>query len=120
MAALTKQQYSDWLNRFAPTEDRLMELATSNELFDAQKERNETNAALNLRQAETSAANSGAKYGLGDRRTDQQKNNLELTNALSLASMNNEGRQAIGDLQRQIISGASSGAKQKINEVGGR
>lgn len=118
MASITRQQYNDWLKRFAPTEEKLIQLATSGELYDAQQERNENAAESNLTRAENQAANTGAKYGLSDRRTDQQKNNLEINNALSLASMNNEGRQAIGDLQNGIVSGVSNSQGQKMNKLG--
>lgn len=118
MAAITRQQYNDWLERFAPTEEKLVELATSGELYDAQDKRNQGLAKSNLARAENQAATTGAKYGLGDLRTDQQKNNLKINNALSLASMNNEGRQAIGSLQNRIISGVSNSKGQEINKLG--
>lgn len=118
MAAITRQQYNDWLNRFAPTEDKLVELATSGELYTAQEGRNQSLAQSNLSRAENQAASTGARFGLGDLRTDQQKNNLKINNALSLASMNNEGRQALGDLQNRLISGVSNSKGQQINKLG--
>jgi len=118
MAAITRQQYNDWLKRFAPTEEKLIELATSGELYEQQQKRNEDMAASNLARAQNQAASTGARYGLADRRTNQQKNNLEINNALSLASMNNEGRQALGDLTNSIISGVSGSTGQKMNKLG--
>lgn len=118
MAAITRQQYNDWLTRFAPTEEKLIDLATSGELYAAQENRNQSLAQSNLNRAENQAASTGAKFGLGDLRTDQQKNNLKLNNALSLASMNNEGRQALGDLQNSLISGVSNSKGQQINKLG--
>ncbi|WP_274882448.1 hypothetical protein [Vibrio harveyi] len=117
MAAITRAEYEDFLKRFAPTEEKLIDLATSGELYKLQQSRNEDLASSNLERAQADAANSGAKYGLGDRRSDSQKNNLELTNALSLASMNNEGRQALGSLQRNLIAGASTSASQAKNKI---
>lgn len=118
MAAITRQQYNDWLTRFAPTEEKLIDLATSGELYAAQENRNQSLAQSNLSRAENQAASTGAKFGLGDLRTDQQKNNLKINNALSLASMNNEGRQALGDLQNSLISGVSNSKGQQINKLG--
>lgn len=118
MAAITRQQYNDWLKRFAPTEEKLVKLATSGGLYDQQQSRNQTLANSNLARAENQASTTRAKYGLGDLRTDQQKTNLKINNGLSLASMNNEGRQAIGDLQNRIISGVSNSKGQKINKLG--
>ncbi len=118
MAAITRQQYNDWLTRFAPTEEKLIDLATSGELYAAQENRNQSLAQSNLSRAENQAASTGAKFGLGDLRTDQQKNNLKINNALSLASMNNEGRQALGDLQTSLISGVSNSKGQQINKLG--
>ena len=119
MASITRAQYQDWLDRFAPTEEKLIELATGDQLYTELENRNQETATGNLQRAQSQAATSLEKYGLGDKRTDAQKNNLELTNALSLASMNNEGRQAVGNLQRKIIAGTSSNATQSINNLGG-
>ncbi|HIF6165149.1 MULTISPECIES: hypothetical protein [Vibrio harveyi group] len=119
MAALSRQQWEDYINRFQPVEDKLIELATSNELIDNQIERNQEIAAKNLTQANQQASSSMAKFGLSDRRTAQQKSNLEMNNALSLASMNNNSREAVADLQRGIMTGAASGSKSMINQVRG-
>ncbi|MFV8383432.1 hypothetical protein ACNO5E_04920 [Vibrio parahaemolyticus] len=119
MAAITRQQWEDYITRFQPVEDELIELATSGELLDNQLERNENIAAKNLTQANQQAVAATAKYGLSDRRTSQQKNNLEMNNALSLASMNNNSREAVAELQRGIMTGASSGSKSMINQVRG-
>ncbi|AYO17104.1 hypothetical protein D0812_22200 [Vibrio owensii] len=119
MGSITRAQYQDWLERFAPTEEKLIELATGDQLYTELENRNQETAEGNLQRAQSQAASSLEKYGLSDSRTDSQKNNLELTNALSLASMNNEGRQAVGNLQRNIIAGTSSSATQSINDLGG-
>ncbi|MCE7567528.1 hypothetical protein LZS85_15500 [Aliivibrio fischeri] len=118
MAELTRSQHADYKNRFRPIEDRLIGLATGNELYDRQLARNTLNSNLNYNQANAQAEQASSMYGLGDLRSAQQKNNLALTNALGLASMNNESRSAIGDLQRDIITGQSSGARQAVNKVG--
>ncbi|HGY9574911.1 TPA: hypothetical protein ACOJPC_003119 [Vibrio fluvialis] len=118
MAALTRAQYSDYVERFQPIENDLIGLATSDELYKKQIARNQENAALNYAQADAAQAAASSKYGLGDQRTEQQKTNLGLTRALGLSSMNNESRQAIGDLQRDIITGQASGSKQQINQLG--
>lgn len=119
MAALTRAQYADYLERFQPIENDLIGLATSDELYEKQVERNQQNAALNFAQADAAQASSMEKYGLGDQRTEQQKKNLGLTRALGLASMNNESRAAIGDLQRSIVTGQAAASKQQINQMGG-
>ncbi len=119
MAAISRQQWEDYIKRFQPVEDELIKLATSGELLDNQLERNENIAAKNLTQANQQAVAATAKYGLSDRRTSQQKNNLEMNNALSLASMNNNSREAVADLQRGIMTGAASGNKSMINQVRG-
>ncbi len=51
-------------------------------------------------------------------RTQQTKTNLANESALSLASANNNSRQAIGDLQLSLMTGGS-GVKQSINKIGG-
>lgn len=119
MAAITRNQYQDYLLRFQPVEDQLIGLAKGNALYDAQIKRNSETASQNYQQAEQQAANASARYGLGDRRTEQQKTNLANTNKLSLASMNNESREAIGDLQRSLMTGGAA-SKQRINSLGGQ
>ncbi|HDM8198743.1 TPA: hypothetical protein P0E36_004927 [Vibrio harveyi] len=118
MAALTRAQYEDYKKRFQPIEKDLVGLAMSDKLYKKQIARNEANAAMNFRQADQRQASASEKYGLSDRRTDQQKTNLANANALSLASANNNSRQAIGDLQLSLMTGGSS-AKQQINKLGG-
>ncbi|HDM8192342.1 TPA: hypothetical protein P0E30_003775 [Vibrio harveyi] len=119
MEQLTRQQYEDYLNRFQGTEDRLVDLSMSDELLNNQLERNQGIAEKNLNQAEQSAANAQAKFGLSDRRTMQQKRNLKMNNALSLATANNDTRSAVKDLQLGLMSGASNGRRDSINKIGG-
>ncbi|HHP0484951.1 TPA: hypothetical protein ACRZ4F_001608 [Vibrio harveyi] len=116
---LTRQQYEDYINRFRGTENRIVDLAMGDELLDKQLERNQSIASKNLNQAEQSAANAQAKFGLNDRRTMQQKRNLEMNNALSLATANNDTRSAIKDLKLGLMSGASKGRRDSINKIGG-
>jgi len=118
MAALTRAQYDDYIQRFQPTEKNLVGLAMGNDLYNNQITRNTETAARNFRQADQQQANSSARFGLGDMRTEQTKTNLANENALSLASANNNSRQAIGDLQLSLMTGGTS-AKQQINKLGG-
>lgn len=118
MAALTRAQYDDYVKRFQPMEKQLVGLAMGDELYNKQISRNETTAARNFRQADQQQASSSAKFGLGDMRTQQTKTNLANENALSLASANNNSRQAIGDLQLSLMTGGTN-AKQQINKLGG-
>lgn len=117
MAALTRNQYQDYLQRYKPVEDDLIRNATSNDLYDLQTSRNTEIAEANFNRANQQQAAAQEKYGLADRRTEQQKRNLDLTRGLSLASMNNESRQAIGDLQRNIMTGAAGGTRQRVNKL---
>ncbi len=117
MAAITRQQYQDYLDRYADTEKKLVGMAMGDQLYDKQLARNQSIADSNFTRADDAAANSQSKYGLGDRRTDQQKRNLDLKRGLSLASMNNESREAIGDLRRDIMTGTSSRSRQNVNNL---
>ncbi|CAI2292019.1 hypothetical protein BS055_RS14850 [Vibrio parahaemolyticus] len=118
-ANLTRKQYEDYLKRFQQYENQLIDLAMTDKLLNKQLDRNNANATKNLEQANINAANATRKYGLGDLRTDQQKRNLEMNNALALASTNNNTRQAINDLQVGLMTGVSSGSRNLINSVGG-
>ncbi|KMV30338.1 hypothetical protein AB733_11680 [Photobacterium swingsii] len=117
MAQLTRQQYADYLKRFQPTENSLIKNATTNDLYDLQVARNNEITSGNYNRTNQQQAAAQEKYGLTDRRTDQQKRNLDTTRGLALASMNNESRQAIGDLQRNIMTGAAGGTRQHINKL---
>ncbi|MCS0183871.1 hypothetical protein NDJ06_00905 [Vibrio alginolyticus] len=118
-ANLTRKQYEDYLKRFQQYENQLIGLAMTDKLLNNQLERNTETASKNLEQANINAANATKKYGLGDLRTNQQKRNLEMNNALALASTNKNTRQAIGDLQVGLMTGVSSGSRDLINSVGG-
>ncbi len=116
---LTRQQYDDYIARFQGNEDRIVDLAMGDELVNKQLDRNQGIADKNLKQADQAAIDAQAKFGLSDRRTVQQKRNLEMNNALSLASMNNNTRSAVKDLQIGLMTGASQGRKEGINKIGG-
>ncbi|MGF1835125.1 hypothetical protein [Photobacterium sanguinicancri] len=117
MAQLTRNQYQDYLKRYKPVEDDLIRNATSNDLYDLQVARNSEISEANFTRVNEQQAAAQQKYGLADRRTEQQKRNLDLSRGLSLASMNNESRQAIGDLQRKIMTGAAGDTRQHVNKL---
>lgn len=120
MAMITRQQYDDYMKRFWPSEQRLLDLATSDELLTNQLGRNVENVNRAFQTAEQTEAMKGQRFGLADTTTQQQQTNTGLDKALTLASAQNETRQAVGDIQRGIITGAVSNPRKELSDIGSK
>lgn len=119
MATITRQQYDDYLKRFWPHEQRLLDLASSDELLTNQLGRNVENVGQAFKTAEQTEAMKGQRFGLADTTTQQQKTGTGLEQALTLASAQNETRQAVGDIKRGIITGSVTNPKKELADIGG-
>lgn len=119
MAMITRQQYDDYLKRFWPHEQRLLDLASSDELLTNQLGRNVENVGQAFKTAEQTEEMRGQRFGLADTTTQQQKTNTGLDQALTLASAQNETRQAVGDIKRGIITGSVTNPKKELADIGG-
>ncbi|EAW1164267.1 hypothetical protein EO50_20435 [Salmonella enterica] len=117
-AQLIREQYDDWLNRYYPKQERLMELGTNNELMNAQLGRTDGIAANSLRSAQLGMNNQMARYGT-IRAQNPQDNTLGLRSALAIAGAKNGIREAQQDRQMNILTGGAAPVRQQLN-IGGQ
>lgn len=120
MSQITRQQYEDYQKRFQPYEQRLLDLASSDELLTTQLGRNVESVGQAFKTAEQTEAMQNQRFGLADRSTAQQKANTGLEQALTLASTQNETRQAVGDIKQGILTGAVTNPKKALEDIGGK
>ncbi|EKK3319513.1 hypothetical protein PMI54_004862 [Salmonella enterica] len=117
-AQLTRDQYYDWLNRYYPKLETLMNLGTDNQLMNAQLGRTDGIAANSLRAAQLGMNNQMARYGV-QRPDNPQDNTLGLRNALASVGAKNGIRQAEQDRQMNILTGGAAPVRQQLN-IGGQ
>ncbi|MBM7070868.1 hypothetical protein JQC92_02280 [Shewanella sp. 202IG2-18] len=117
MADLTREQWEDYKNRFLPVQNELLELSQNDQLLTEQLARNETNIENSFNSAEQNESIRMGRYGLSNLDTQQSKNNNQLLKSLTTASVNNETRQAVDDLQNKIITGQGA-ARAQLADIG--
>ncbi|HIB1507716.1 TPA: hypothetical protein ACWV5T_002331 [Salmonella enterica subsp. enterica serovar Muenchen] len=117
-AKLIREQYDDWLNRYYPKQERLMQLGTNNELMNAQLGRTDGIAANSLQSAQLGLNNQMARYGTV-RAQNPQDNTLGLRSALAIAGAKNGIREAQQDRQMNILTGGAAPVRQQLNIGGG-
>ena len=119
LADLTRQQFEDYKNRFLPVQEELFGLATSDKLLNEQLERNGKNITTSFKQSEVAEAQRLGRYGLTPDETKQSTANTGLLKSLTTASVNNETRESVDDLQNSILTG-QSGTPQSLADIGGK
>ncbi|ASO51200.1 hypothetical protein D0X25_23385 [Salmonella enterica subsp. enterica serovar Kentucky] len=117
-AQLTRDQYYDWVNRYYPKLETLMNLGTDNQLMNAQLDRTGGIAAQSLRSAQLGLNNQMARYGT-IRPQNPQDNTLGLRSALAVAGVKNGIREAQQDRQMNILTGGAAPVRQQLN-IGGQ
>ncbi len=117
-AQLIREQYNDWLTRYFPKQERLMELGTNNELMNEQLGRTDGIATQSLRSAQQGLNNQMARYGT-IRPQNPQDNTLGLRSALAIAGAKNGIREAQQDRQMNILTGGAAPVRQQLNIGGG-
>ncbi|HDC2546223.1 TPA: hypothetical protein O7139_005374 [Salmonella enterica] len=117
-AQITREQYDDWVNRYYPKLETLMDLGTSNQLMNAQLGRTGGIAAQSLRSAQLGLNNQMARYGT-IRPQNPQDNTLGLRSALAMAGAKNGIREAQQDRQMNILTGGAAPVRQQLN-IGGQ
>ena len=106
-ANLARAEWEDFQERFLPTQNRLIGLATSNELVNGQLERNKRNLETSFASSKRNQSIGLARFGQTPMNSRQNSNNRQLQESLTTASVNNETRTAVDDLQNNIMSGQS-------------
>jgi len=119
LADLTRQQFEDYKNRFLPVQEELFGLATSDKLLNEQMARNEKNINTSFNQSKVAESQRLGRYGLAPDETKQSSANTGLLKSLTTASINNETRESVDDLQNQILTG-QGGAPKSLADIGGK
>lgn len=119
MAELTRSQWNDFKNRYLPVQKELFGLATNDKLLTEQLDRNKVNIDNSFASAEQNESMRLGRYGLAAEDSKQNSNNTNLLKSLTTASVNNETRGAVDDLQNKIITG-QGGAPKTLADIGGK
>lgn len=110
-AQIIRSQYQDYLNRFSPYEDRMMDLAQSRELLNDQLSRITANINSSFSNPQFSAgALTTQRYGI-QRSADERAFTTKqrgMDKALATARAKNNTRLANADMQQNMVTGGSS------------
>lgn len=117
LADLTRQQFEDYKNRFLPVQEELFGLATSDKLLNEQMARNEKSIGSAFEQSKVAESQRMGRYGLSPDNSEQGKANAGLLKGLTTASVNNETRESVDDLQNKILTG-QGGAPKGLADIG--
>jgi hypothetical protein len=118
MADLTRDQWNDFKTRYLPVQKDLFNLATSDQLLTEQLGRNKESIESSFANSEQNESMRLGRYGLDAEKSQQNNNNTNLLKSLTTASVNNETRGAVDDLQNKIITG-QGGAPKSLADIGG-
>lgn len=114
-------EYRDYVDRFQPYENRVMDLQQSRELLDAQLSR----ITANVNAAYDNQLNSGQlqmqRYGIQQTGQERAKSARQddTSRALSIAHARNNTRLADADQKMGLVTGASSARSVVRNDVSG-
>lgn len=117
LADITRQQFEDYKTRFLPVQEQLFDLATNDKLLTEQLERNGESINRAFSQSKESDSRTLGRYGLSPDNSKQDDNNNSLLKGLTTASVNNETRSSVDDLQNKILTG-QGGTPQSLADIG--
>ena len=117
MADLTRAQWDDFKTRYLPVQNDLLAMANNGQLLTEQLDRNKHNVENSFSLAEQGESMRMGRYGLTPDNSTQSKNNNSLLKNLTTASVNNETRRSVDDLQNKIITG-QGGAPKTLADIG--
>ncbi|MBP2845438.1 MULTISPECIES: hypothetical protein [Dickeya] len=113
-ADITRKQYDDWMQRYYPKLQGLMELSTSGQLMNNQLARADATQQQALNTATVGAANQQARYG-ATQQNNGADNSLGLKAALATAGAKNGIRDAEADRQMNILTGGSASLRNLLD-----
>ena len=119
MADLTRQQWDDFKSRYLPVQNDLLALASNDQLLTDQLGRNKDNVNNSFALAKQGEEMRLGRYGLSANDSQQSNNNTGLLKNLTMASVNNETRSSVDDLQNKIITG-QGGAPKSLADIGAK
>jgi len=118
MAQLTRDQWTDFQTRYLPVQNDLLALASNDTLLTEQLGRNQANVDNSFNLAKQNESMRLGRYGLTPDSSAQDNTNNSLLKNLTNASVNNETRSSVDDLQNKIITG-QGGAPKTLADIGG-
>lgn len=113
-ADITRQQYSDWMQRYYPKLQEMMAYSTSGELMNDQLARADSTQQQALKTATVGATNQQARYG-ATTQSNGDNNSLGLKSALATAGAKNGIRDAETDRQLSILTGGATGLRTLLD-----
>ncbi|GGI85816.1 hypothetical protein GCM10007978_24350 [Shewanella hanedai] len=119
LADLTRQQWSDYSTRYLPIQDSLLAMASNDTLLTEQLDRNKVNLDNSFSLAKQNESMRLGRYGLDADNSSQSETNNSLLKGLTMASINNETRSAVDDLQQKIVTG-QGGAPKSLADIGAK
>jgi len=119
MAQLTRDQWSDFKDRYLPVQNDLLALANSDQLLTEQLGRNSQNIDNSFSLADKNESMRMGRYGLSPDDSAQNSTNTGLLKSLTTASVNNETREAVDDLQTKIVTG-QGGSPRSLADIGAK
>jgi hypothetical protein len=117
MSDLTRAQWDDFKTRYLPVQNDLLALASNDTLLNEQLARNEVNVNNSFDTSKKNESMRLGRYGLTADNTTQDNNNTNLLKNLTSASVNNETRSSVDELQNKIITG-QGGTPQTLADIG--
>lgn len=110
-AAITNQQYQDWLTRFYPEQKELLRQTQSGELLDQQLARVDDNFASAQNSATLANVNQMGRYGVQAGTDENQQAKMSLAAVTSKNGLReNEEERAMS-----VLSGSSRGSLAQMN-----
>jgi hypothetical protein len=119
LADLTRQQWSDYSTRYLPMQNSLLAMASNDTLLTEQLDRNKVNLDNSFSLAKQNESMRLGRYGLDADNSSQSETNNSLLKGLTMASINNETRSAVDDLQQKIVTG-QGGAPKSLADIGAK
>ncbi|WGY45930.1 hypothetical protein J0X00_05880 [Vibrio sp. ABG19] len=110
-AAVTNQQYQDWLTRFYPQQKQLLDQTQSGELLDQQLARVDDNFSSAQNSATLANVNQMGRYGV--QATDDENNQAKTS--LAAVTAKNSLRENEQDRAMSVLSGSPRGALAQMN-----
>lgn len=117
LADITRLEFDDYKSRFLPVQEHLFSLANSDQLLNEQLARNKANIDNSFTQAQQTENRTLSRFGISANDTQQNKNNHNLQKSLATASINNETRSSVDELQHKILTG-QGGKPQTLAQMG--
>lgn len=117
-AYLAREEYNDYLRRFAPMEQDLINSVMNRDMLNDRLSAVSVNNQVSRKSAETAVQMQNARYGVAQSPAEQarQKAQMDRQAALSMANGMNQTRTHIFDRNMNALAGGSGAIRGTIRE----